>query len=559
VLKAGGLMIKETGIVLNDVLEMDLMKNCKLIAGQDGVNNVITRVNIMADPDILNWVDEGEFLLTTAYFFKITSVEEQKKLIEESHRKKLSGIGIKIFPYLEKLPDEIVELANTLKFPIVELDYEIPFADIMTPIFKEIFNKQSLLLQKVENVHNDTMDVILKGGSIKEIIRVLSRTVENPIIVKDHHFEEYICDESSPDPHYDQLVDSVKKYFKTATHNYRSVKKLEDSVLINGEMMDRIMVPILVKNNVYGHIIIFGSQRQVSSFDVVSLESASTIIALEFLKKISVQEVENKYKAEFFEDLISFDDRRKRKAIERANYYRFRPEANYSILTVYVNRKESEIDNGDELNQYINKIIYLIDLGSKGEDRTYLIANKGSKINILFMWDDITNHAKDSRHIAENIAHLIEQKIGNIRFRIGVGRVYKGIEESYKSLHDAEKAVEASKSYVEEKIIEFEKLGIYKIFCQDHLKDELRSFFSSTLKPLVDYDRKRDTELVKSLEVYFQTNGNLKKMSEVLYTHYNTVLYRINRIQEITAKDLDCEYDRYGLQTALKIMHILDL
>ncbi len=79
VLKAGGLMIKETGIVLNDVLEMDLMKNCKLIAGQDGVNNVITRVNIMADPDILNWVDEGEFLLTTAYFFKITSVEEQKE------------------------------------------------------------------------------------------------------------------------------------------------------------------------------------------------------------------------------------------------------------------------------------------------------------------------------------------------------------------------------------------------------------------------------------------------------------------------------------------------
>ncbi len=159
----------------------------------------------------------------------------------------MSGIGIKIFPYLEKLPDEIVELANTLKFPIVELDYEIPFADIMTPIFKEIFNKQSLLLQKVENVHNDTMDVILKGGSIKEIIRVLSRTVENPIIVKDHHFEEYICDESSPDPHYDQLVDSVKKYFKTATHNYRSIKKIEDSVLINGEMMDRIMVPILVK------------------------------------------------------------------------------------------------------------------------------------------------------------------------------------------------------------------------------------------------------------------------------------------------------------------------
>ncbi len=48
-------------------------------------------------------------------------------------------------------------------------------------------------------------------------------------------------------------------------------------------------------------------------------------------------------------------------------------------------------------------------------------------------------------------------------------------------------------------------------------------------------------------------------MSEKLFTHYNTVLYRINRIQEITGKSLDDEGERYGLQTALKIMRILDL
>jgi purine catabolism regulator len=48
-------------------------------------------------------------------------------------------------------------------------------------------------------------------------------------------------------------------------------------------------------------------------------------------------------------------------------------------------------------------------------------------------------------------------------------------------------------------------------------------------------------------------------MSELLFTHYNTVLYRMNRIQEITGKNLENEGDRYGLQTALKIMKILEL
>lgn len=552
-------MIKETGIILKEVLEMDLMKSCRLIAGRDAQNNVITRVNIMADPDVLNWVTEGEFLLTTAYFFKITTLEEQVMLIQEASRKKLSGIGVKVFPYLEKLPDEVIALADELRLPIVELDADIPFGDIMTPIFKEIFNRQSMMLQKVENVHNDTMDVILKGGGIKEIIRVLMRTVENPILVKDHHFEEYIYDEQDPDTDYEDLIKSVKTFFKTASNHYRYMKKVEDRVTSGNTTVDRVMIPILIRNNVHGHMILFGLKRKITSFDILNLESASMIIALEFLKRISVQEVENKYKAEFFEDLISLDERRKEKAIERANYYRLRKDAWYSVLTIHLNEAPASLSTAEELNQTLGRMIYLIDMSCKTEDRIYLISNKGNNVNILFMWDDVQNYDREIRQVADGIDRLLEQKIGSLDFRIGIGRACKGIESVWHSLRDAEKAVEAARAYMDERIVEFEKLGIYKIFCQDHLKDELQSFYNSTLKDLVDYDRKRDTELVKTLQVYFDTNGNLKRMSEILFTHYNTILYRINRIKEITSKNLESEHDRYGLQTALKIMNILGL
>ena len=64
IMTRGTTMIRETGIILKEVLAMDLMKSCHLIAGKDAQENVITRVNIMADPDVLNWVTEGEFLLT---------------------------------------------------------------------------------------------------------------------------------------------------------------------------------------------------------------------------------------------------------------------------------------------------------------------------------------------------------------------------------------------------------------------------------------------------------------------------------------------------------------
>ena len=96
-----------------------------------------------------------------------------------------------------------------------------------------------------------------------------------------------------------------------------------------------------------------------------------------------------------------------------------------------------------------------------------------------------------------------------------------------------------------------------KIFCQEHLGEELLKFYKEVLEDLVEYDKNKNTELVRTLQIYFETNGNLKRMSETMYTHYNTILYRIQRIKEITGLSVDNSEERYNLETALKIMNII--
>ena len=113
-----------------------------------------------------------------------------------------------------------------------------------------------------------------------------------------------------------------------------------------------------------------------------------------------------------------------------------------------------------------------------------------------------------------------------------------------RSFSDAVKAIRIGKAIIDEKIVAFDEWGIFKILCQDFLMEELEDFYNTTLKPLADYDNQKSTELVKTLEAYFEYNGNLTRMSEKLYTHYNTILYRINRINEITGMDLDNPNDR---------------
>ena len=126
-----------------------------------------------------------------------------------------------------------------------------------------------------------------------------------------------------------------------------------------------------------------------------------------------------------------------------------------------------------------------------------------------------------------------------------------------KSFQDAVRTVRIGKVITSKEIVTFDELGIFKILSQDTLVDELEDFYNSTLKPLVDYDNKKSTELVKTLDVYFKNNGNLTRISEQLFTHYNTILYRISRISEITGMDLEDPNHRLNLEIAIKIKELL--
>ncbi len=549
-------MNKEIGIKLSKIIANGYIGKSKVLTGKKALGNIVTKINVMVDPDILKWVNEGEFILSTSYFFKNSSLEVQTKMIREMARLKVSALGIKVKPYLDKLPDEIIELADDLNFPIIDIDYEISFTSIMIPILQEVYNKQSQIIRKVEIIHQDNMNVVLKGGGVKDILKSLSKTMINPIYVVDHHFEEIIKQSSMENKKEKQLVEIIDNFFESKKNNMMISKTSERSVFIDGKEVKQLMVPIMVKNNVYGHLITFGINQPLQKFDILNLESSSNVMALEFLKRLSVQDVENRYKAEFFEDLISFDKKRINKAIERSNHYGFNNDAFYTVIKIKIYNKFPETDK-DFLTQIINKSIYLINLICKDKKKPFLISNKGNDINILVMFENDENNAQKIEVLVKNIDMILKSKISNLENCFGVGRNYKGLINVHKSLNDAAKAVDAYLNYSNDRIIYFDKLGIYKLFCHDVIKKELIEFYNLTLKKLVEYDNKRDANLVKTMEMYFEKNGNLKKMSEELYTHYNTILYRMKRIQEILGIDINDRSDRYNIETALEIYKII--
>ena len=206
-------MARQNGISIEDMLKLDVMKSSSLIAGFRGARNTISRVNIMADPDILEWTAEGEFLLTTAYSFKQDNIDAQIELIKECASKKLAGIGIKISPYIETLSSEVLDLANDLSFPIIDIHSSIPLSDIMMSTFKEIFNKQALLLERIEKVHERLMGAMLEGNGLEDLAQIVQENIKNPVILHLSFSNEIIeCVNGTNESYSLELTKEVKDF-----------------------------------------------------------------------------------------------------------------------------------------------------------------------------------------------------------------------------------------------------------------------------------------------------------------------------------------------------------
>ena len=204
-----------------------------------------------------------------------------------------------------------------------------------------------------------------------------------------------------------------------------------------------------------------------------------------------------------------------------------------------------------------DKIIYKLTL------RDDLIAIKFYKSIIIipiFSYYEVKNDnisIKTLIKFGRSIKEYVEQEIDYINIVIGIGRYYENILNIDRSYKEAKKALVVGKN-MSNGILHFDQMRIYKLLTKVEDKNELRIFYNEILYPIKKYDEKNNTNLLGTLEMYFEYNENMNATSKALYIHVNTLKYRLNRIKEIlNIDDLDIE-NKVELYLSLKVMKLLE-
>ena len=87
--------------------------------------------------------------------------------------------------------------------------------------------------------------------------------------------------------------------------------------------------------------------------------------------------------------------------------------------------------------------------------------------------------------------------------------------------------------------------------------EEVRSFYEDTVAPIVRYDDQYRTDLVATLEAYFEHNCNMNATAAAIFAHRHTVAYRLERVKELTSLDPTQSEDRERLGLGLKAYRII--
>jgi GAF domain-containing protein len=139
---------------------------------------------------------------------------------------------------------------------------------------------------------------------------------------------------------------------------------------------------------------------------------------------------------------------------------------------------------------------------------------------------------------------------------IGLSDLRDTAEESARAYGEALDAATIGRALLPEGgAIEYSQLGAYRYLVHIGAEAAPRDRMRSAVDELIDYDTKRRTALLDTLERYLAERGGVIESARALYIHPNTLRQRLGRIEELTGLSLDQD-DLLSLELAIKLARL---
>lgn len=142
----------------------------------------------------------------------------------------------------------------------------------------------------------------------------------------------------------------------------------------------------------------------------------------------------------------------------------------------------------------------------------------------------------------KEIAEGIKKELSSFHFHYSISRCFSNILDTPNYRFQVEKALELGCVLQPKSMLyQYEDYAVPAILSYAAKEMDSLNYMHPAIYDLEKYDKENNTEYLATLETYISYMCNTRRTAEKLHIHRNTMLYRINKISELTKCDLDDE------------------
>lgn len=513
---------------LGKLLKLSIVNDFKILNPAAGMEDIpVEYVRIMEAPGEI-FVRSCELAITSGLYVREDS-QALHDYIYKLYTLHAAGIVFSLpkndFSRLNPLLDEFAELG----FPILSMDYCHLFGVAVEDITKAIWDEHTQNISSMEAMQHALLSGYLKGKSLYYAADILHQYLKSNIL---------ILDSSRHVRAFNQELSHIPE-----SELYTQFSDQTESFKIGSE--DHLYGCVLIEKEAFFQNLNTPAARQYLNVP----------LTLWFDREYTIIAEKMREKEEFVFRLAHDKSASAQELLERAAFLDFPTDCYYCCFAActYLPRITEGIDSSGSRTAAV-MIQECVLFTAQQLSRRAITSLKDSEL-IIFL--ETRAHTLPNE-LAESFLDQLENNIKNTVRRVHFLWGYDTVSYSFQNLHTGYEHAAAALNICQTSPVRPSRICFSRSITQQMLSllvknQELTATAAAIIHELRDSDQNKGTNYIETLKAYLQCNYNISETSRSLHMHRQSLLYRLEKIEELSGLSLKDHENLFILEVCIMI------
>jgi len=549
---------------LREILELEPLRRARpqVLAGRDRLDEDVRWVHVTELPDIAYLLRGSELLLTTGMAIAGSS-HVQEKYIAELSRAGVAGVVVELGRNFNRLPDAMIEAAESAGLPLVALERETRFVEVTEAVHREIINRQYELLRRAEQVSRELTELILSGAELGHIVGRLGEIFDNHVVLEDDAYD--VVEIAGVKEGLGEVLAGWDEHARSG-HD-----EVERGTVHSHNGAPRCMwVTLWLRHQPWGRLHVLETRTRLNDITELLVDRAGAALSLTLLSEKDAAHLADRARSALVGEVVSGRYGTAVDFLRRARSLGADLVGGRLVVlaaeTSWPGPPGAAAGHtvgpgaaGEEARRLAVRAAVAADLRQAATERACgaLVGLIGDHILAVLAVPRARSLHEALEEIVDEVASRAKRRGSPVELAAGASRE-TAADSLPKAANEAIAALSVGRRSSGRSLHHFAELGTYQLLVRLAEGPDLARFVDSELRAVLDHDHQARTRLLPTLTAYLEHAGRKAETIRALGIQRRTLYARLERLEALLGRSLETQDTRTRLTLALQGLALLE-